>query len=525
MPSTLIFIGPKYSSAGASLIVVFVTLTIVMVVFAGTAVFGLPAVVAVAPCATAQEAPTMAKTKPSTLTFTFLFAMKVIGAALFVAERKIPVASVQTIAYDRNEFERRFPHVVNAVEAAAARGARLIVLPEGTVPAYVIGTDPLDVSALARAQEIVSRIARMYDATIVYGAAYAENGVTFNTGTVVVPGGAVAGRAAKHFLWHFDERWFEAGRAVEPIDTPVGRLGVLICADGRMPTLARMLVEKGAEMLVMPTAWVTSGRDPEALENIQADVMVAVRARENGVPLVAANKAGVERGAVAYCGKSAIVDAEGAVLARAPEGDEATLYADVTVGRPPRPPSALAWSRGATGGAPGARRFAVTPLRARDASAFADVVAWSDVDALFCADDEPFYATIGDAAGVACGRFGNAAMSDPAMLAEARLAGVDLFVWSVDAPLDPAWQTAFARTRAAELRAYVAVIDGTHGGRAFAVDPDGNVACGTFESYLIAQFAYDPARTANTFVAPRSDVLAGLRALADLRAGAVRGSA
>src|SRR5580693_2537194 len=113
MPSTLIFNGPKYSSAGASLIVVFVTLTtctvvvvVVLVVFAGTAVFGLPAVVAVAPYATAQEAPTMAKTKPSTLTFTFLFAMKVIGAALFVAERKIPVASVQTIAYDRNEFER-----------------------------------------------------------------------------------------------------------------------------------------------------------------------------------------------------------------------------------------------------------------------------------------------------------------------------------------------------------------------------------------------------------------------------------
>ena len=58
----------------------------------------------------------------------------------------------------------------------------------------------------------------------------------------------------------------------------------------------------------MPTAWVTSGRDPTALENVQADLLGRVRAYENRVPFVAANKCGSELGMVAYCGKSQIVD-------------------------------------------------------------------------------------------------------------------------------------------------------------------------------------------------------------------------
>ena len=58
----------------------------------------------------------------------------------------------------------------------------------------------------------------------------------------------------------------------------VGRLGVLICADGRMPGIGRALVDAGAQVLVMPTAWVTSGRNPHELENLQADLLAQVRA-------------------------------------------------------------------------------------------------------------------------------------------------------------------------------------------------------------------------------------------------------
>jgi predicted amidohydrolase len=454
--------------------------------------------------------------------------MQVVGTKPFVAERKIPVASVQTIAHDLRDFEQCWPRICHAVEEAAARGARLIVVPEGTVPAYVIGTGDLDVATLERAFENVSRIARTYGATIVYGSAHVQDGHAYNTGTVVGPGGGVAGRAEKHLLWHFDERWFARGRSLEPIDTPLGRLGVLICADGRLPTLARALVERGAEILVVPTAWVTSGRDPDVLENVQADLMAAVRARENCVPLVAANKAGVELSAVAYCGKSAIIDARGDVLARAGQHDAETLFAEVVIGGDQRRAAApLVWETDAVQGERRRCRFGITAESdERVLDDLARTAAFADVDVLIGAgrtDDasvspERFGCgvALGEVvarSGLAFGRARNANVFDPGALAAARERGIDFFVWTIDEPLEERWQTAFARTRAAELRAYVVVVDAIATKRAFAVDPDGAVACGTFGDFRLAQFVYDRSRTEATLVAPRTDILAGLRSV------------
>jgi predicted amidohydrolase len=176
----------------------------------------------------------------------------------------------------------------------------------------------------------VIAVAARTGATIVYGGARAGERGLANSACVATADGVV-GYADKCFLWHFDRRWFRAGNALEPVDTPLGRLGVFVCADGRIPTIASTLVEKGAEILVMPTAWVSSGRDPGALENLQADLMIPVRARENGVPLVAANKVGVEARSVAYCGKSPIVAADGTVVARGSQDGEEIVHGTVAI--------------------------------------------------------------------------------------------------------------------------------------------------------------------------------------------------
>lgn len=408
-----------------------------------------------------------------------------------------------------------------------------MVVPEGTVPAYVIGGDALLVTDLDRARAHIARVAREHGVTIVYGTAYIEDGVTYNTGTVVLPDGSIGGRAEKQLLWHFDERWFARGRSLEPIDTPVGRLGVLVCADGRLPSLARALVDRGAEVLIVPTAWVTSGRDPASLENVQADLMISVRARENGVPLVAANKVGVELGAVAYCGKSAIVDAAGEFLARAGEREETTLFGEVVL-RDRRPRRVAAHWEGLDDAAPGRRqaaRIGITPEGRRDlVDGLAETAALADVDLMIalgeggakeaapawnCGGGAPHFLTQRE--GLAVARVGNEAMLDPGALVEPRLRGVDLIVWVPDRPVEERWQVAFARTRAAELRAYVVVIDAQVTDRAFAVDPDGTILCGTFEGFRLAQFVYDRARTAATAVVPRTDVLEGLRAVEALK--------
>ena len=105
------------------------------------------------------------------------------------------------------------------------------------------------------------------------------------------------------------------------------------------------------------------------------------------------------------------------------------------------------------------------------------------------------------------------AMLDPRALVAPRLAGVRLFVWT--ASIDAAWVVPFARTRAAELRAYVVVFDSPRR-RAFAVDPDGAVVCGTIGDFELAAFAFDRARTDAWRVAPATDVREGLMRVGSL---------
>lgn len=448
---------------------------------------------------------------------------------------KIPVAAVQCGAHDREDFASSWPRIVALAHTAGERGARLIVLPEGTVPGYVLGPEAVRADELARAANDVAALAVRHGAVVVYGGAKIEGDLVYNAAICVGPDGVELGHAAKQFLWHFDRRWFARGETLRPVDTPLGRLGLLVCADGRIPTIAATLVERGAQILVMPTAWVTSGRDPEALENIQADLMANVRARENGVPFVVANKCGVERESVAYCGKSAVIDARGAFVARAGETTAEVAFGEVELARSATPSRRERLEPAETAAAssePRARaRVAFTPADTRaGVDRLAALAAFADCDLLVARGPRGQHLTttpplaivasaeapvVDERAGLRYAVVRDATMHDPRGLVELRLAGVDLFVWESG---DDDWCVRFARTRAAELRAYVVVF--TAGGvRSFAVDPDGAVVAGTFGDFRMASFVYDRARAQATTVAPTTDVFAGLRLAEAIRAG------
>jgi predicted amidohydrolase len=431
-------------------------------------------------------------------------------------------------AYDRDHFGEHWPFVIEMVERAAMRGARLVVVPEGSVPGYVLGQTPVEPALLRQAERALIHVARAFEIVIVYGTAQIVDGTTYNAAVVIGSDGSVLGSAHKHFLWHFDRRWFAPGERIEPIATPLGSLGVLVCADGRIPTLARTLVDRGAEVLVMPTAWVTSGRDPEHLENLQADLLANVRARENGVPFVAANKVGAEARSVAYCGKSAIIAADGTFVARGGEREETIVYGEIEL----RTACPL---RGPLLGAPHehgarARRARLGITTARDGGEIAELgqlAAQADAQGVIALgasaspqtspptlDASAALRGIAEVAGVAFGVVDDAIIEDPAGLVAARLAGIDAFCWITQR--DPAWQIALARARAAELRAYVVVLEARYGGRTFACDPDGAVACGTFDDFRVASFVYDAERSALTAVAPHTDILEGLRRVEEI---------
>ncbi|HEY9180754.1 MAG TPA: carbon-nitrogen hydrolase family protein [Candidatus Baltobacteraceae bacterium] len=404
--------------------------------------------------------------------------------------RRLLAAAVQLAAHSRASFQQAWPHIAHRTESAAASGAELIVLPEGSLPAYVLGYAHYEGGEIEAALDALRDIAKRHRAVIVAGAARTQGERALNSAVVIDRDGAIAGYADKHFLWHFDRQWFAPADHIAPVQTSIGSIGALVCADGRIPTISRTLVDQGAEMLVMPTAWVTSGRDPAHLENAQADLLARVRARENGVPFVAANKCGTELNCVAYCGKSQIVAADGSLAAIAPQDVEETIVSTIVIGelRPYRRRGSQTLPE-----APDSkRRFAIAARAARDGDD--DLLRILEADACIYAGDE--------------NAVDDGAVLDPGGLVEARMAGKTLAVWRTS--YDPQWQVTFARARALELRMYVVVID-TARSRAYAIDPDGSVMCGTFDGYELASFVYDPEKTRQTAVAPGTDILHGLQ--------------
>jgi predicted amidohydrolase len=420
--------------------------------------------------------------------------------------RSIRVAAVQLRAHARADFDSSIDAIVESVANAAAH-ADLVVLPEGTLPAYVLEHDDVDEASITAAISRFASIAQASRCAIVAGAAMRSGGALRNAAVVIDVDGRLAGRADKVFLWHFDRRWFAPGETISPVRTAIGALGVMICADGRISTIARTLVDRGAELLVMPTAWVTSGRNPHDLENVQADLLARVRARENRVPFVAANKCGVEAGCVAYCGKSQIVDALGNVVAIAAEREPEIVRASVGPGES---------VRRSTLPAPPSRDSHAAPLRVAFAAGERGIDiarAMRFLGATVAVTPERGIGAI-DAA-IPTVAVGDDDVYDPGVLTAYRRAGYRAFVWTCSG--HPEWWESFARARALELRLYAIVFE-PGGRRAFAVDPDGAVVAGTFDEFRLAMFSLDPRRTAETTVAPETDVLEGFE-----RAAAIAG--
>lgn len=407
--------------------------------------------------------------------------------------RSIRVAALQLSAHDRADFLRTWPGVLGRIDEAASE-TDLLVLPECTIPAYVLGRAALDDRRIAEAVASLRALAKERRCVIVAGVAMqGTNGNLYNRALAIDRDGSDAGCADKIFLWDFDRMWFSPGERIAPVKTSLGQLGLLICADGRMPEISATLVERGAELLVMPTAWVTSGRDAANLENAQADILGRVRAYENGVAFVAANKCGTERGIVAYCGKSQIVDAEGSVLALASQDCEEVLRATIHLepAKPHRSTHVESKVASAVESPVENARIAVTidPITPELRAEFALL----DAQALDCIAD----AIVLD----------DDTLLDPRTLVEPRLAGCRLAIWRVHRA--SSWTQRIACARALELRIYVAVLDYADD-RAYAIDPDGHLVAGTFGAFRTASFWFDATRTRRTLLAPETDILEGL---------------
>lgn len=242
----------------------------------------------------------------------------------------IRAALVQLSAFDIHQHTQALEHAVAMVRQAAAQKPDLVLLPECTYPSYYLGDPNAPGTSQEELEFVISTFADLackYRFHLAVGLPERQSEKLYNSAFLFGPQGEVIGKVRKSFLWHFDSRWFSCGEDFPVFETALGKIGMLICADARLPEISRMLKLGGANIILDPTNWVSSGGDRSKLTNPQFEYMVQTRALENRVWFLAANKVGMERRSILFCGRSCIVAPTGQrVIEAASDREEILIY-------------------------------------------------------------------------------------------------------------------------------------------------------------------------------------------------------
>ena len=411
----------------------------------------------------------------------------------------VRVACAQLVAREIEAAASSLEDVLGAIAAAGALGADIVVLPECAYPGYVLlDTDPYAHRRIPPPREalrLIGEAAKRARINAVVGVANLEpDGRMRNEAVLLDRSGAIVGRYAKAHLWNFDRRWFAPGRDYPVFDIDIGRVGMMICADGRVPEIARTLTHRGVWLILDPTAWVGVGPSYDAMPNPQVDFALRVRAAENGVWIAAADKCGSETGAVHYVGRSMVVAPNGDVVASAPADATALIVAElrrtrakpfVAVLTPSERKALRARPRAKKSSAiaAGPVRFGVYQAKPRMSSA----VRSRALRSLHAQGAAATVQTVTSKPAIAAALrklrgLRTAIIEGPRMLAPeparaAALSGADLLVWTKPPAGIPV--AAFARTRAMENRVYVLLCSrADREPPACLIGPDGAV-CGS----------------------------------------------
>lgn len=247
---------------------------------------------------------------------------------------ELNVALIQHNAYDIEHAPEGLDRTLAMVDSAASQGVDLAVLPECSYPGYYLGLTGDPFKAVERWEDALQRFrdrARKHRVYVALGIAEKDGSKLYNSAFLIDRDGGIVGRARKTFLWHVDSKWFTPGDEYRVFETEFGPIGMLVCADGRLPEISRALALKGARIILDPTNWITTGRDPASLANPQPDALIPVRAAENGVWFLCANKVGREADTVVYCGRSTVASPAGETVVEASPDREEIVLATVQV--------------------------------------------------------------------------------------------------------------------------------------------------------------------------------------------------
>jgi predicted amidohydrolase len=223
---------------------------------------------------------------------------------------------------------------LEAVRTAASRGAALVSFAELAFerfyPQIPAGSDAIDLAEPVpgpTTREFAS-LARELGVVIILNLFERDGALSYDCSPVIDADGTLLGRTRMihitDYAWFHEKGYYTPGDTGAPVfNTRAGRIGVAICYDRHYPEYMRALALEGADLVVVPQAGA-AGEWPEGL--FEAEMRVA--AFQNGYFTALCNRVGPEEH-VTFGGESFVCGPDGRVLARAPEGVETILYADI----------------------------------------------------------------------------------------------------------------------------------------------------------------------------------------------------
>lgn len=248
--------------------------------------------------------------------------------------------------------EKTIQKTVSLIQTAAIEGAQLVVLQELHQDRYFCINEDVACFDLASSWEadiaFWSNVAKENNVVLVTSLFEKRSaGLYHNTAVVFEKDGTVAGKYRKMHIpddpGFYEKFYFTPGdTGYTPIQTSVGKLGLLVCWDQWYPEAARLMALKGADMLIYPTAIGWFDEDMEDEQRRQCDAWETIQrghAIANGLPVISVNRVGKEEDnhgvldGIRFWGNSFVAGPQGEIIARASHDEEEILIVDVDLAR------------------------------------------------------------------------------------------------------------------------------------------------------------------------------------------------
>lgn len=242
---------------------------------------------------------------------------------------------------------------LTAIENLAAEGAQVVVLSELHDSLYFCQTENVD--NFRYAEEIPSEFTEFYseaaaaNSVVIVTSMFERRapGLYHNTAVVFDTDGRICGKYRKMHIpddpGFYEKFYFTPGDlGFEPIETSLGKIGVLVCWDQWYPEAARLMAMRGARILVYPTAIGWNPDDSDDEKQRQLDAWITIQrshAVANGIPVVSVNRCGFEEdpsgqtSGIDFWGSSFVTGPQGEILYMAPDDAPCEHIEDVDMSR------------------------------------------------------------------------------------------------------------------------------------------------------------------------------------------------